>query len=61
MRPMSVVVPDVDAEDVFELAAADDQELIEAFAADGADPALDVRVRVRRLYGRADDPDVVAG
>jgi hypothetical protein len=49
VRPMRVVVLDVDAPDVFELLAACDQEPVEAVAADGADPALGERVRVRRF------------
>src|SRR3954454_12591345 len=51
---------DVDAEDVPELAAAAYQQPVEAFAAYGADPALDLRVRVRRLDGRTDDLDSIA-
>src|SRR3954454_6421910 len=51
---------DVDAEDVPELAAAAYQQPVEAFAAYGADPALHVRVRVRRLDGRTDDLDSIA-
>ena len=35
MRPLSVVVPDVDAEDVLELAATEDDQPVEALAADG--------------------------
>jgi hypothetical protein len=58
--PLSVVVLDVDAEDVFELAAADDQEPVEALAADGSDPALRVRVRVRCPDGRPYGLDSVA-
>src|SRR6266516_4107535 len=50
-----------DAEEVLELVAADDQEPVEALAADAAGPALDVRVRVRRSDRRADDPDAFAG
>src|SRR5205814_1376504 len=42
---------------VLGLAAADDQEPVEALAADAADPALDVRVRVRRPHRRVDDLD----
>src|SRR5262245_53059069 len=61
MRPSGVVVPYVDAENVLELAAADDQEPVEALAADAADPALDVRVGVRRPNRRADAPDAFAG
>jgi hypothetical protein len=40
-----------DAEDVLELAAADDQQPVEALAADAADPTLHVGVRVWRLDG----------
>jgi hypothetical protein len=60
MRPLSVVVTDIDAEDVFELATAEDQQPVEALAADGADPALHVRVRIRRLHRRPDDLDLLA-
>jgi hypothetical protein len=60
MRSLSVVVADVDAEDVLELAAAGDQDPVEAFAANAADPALHVGVGVRRLDGSSDDLDVVA-
>ncbi len=49
---------DIDAEDVFELAAADDQQPVEALAADAADPSLHVGIRVRRLDGSADDLDL---
>jgi hypothetical protein len=42
------------------LAAAEDQQPVEAFAADGSDPAFHVRVRVRRLDRCADDLDVSA-
>jgi len=48
VRPPAVVVAHLDAEHVLELAAAENQEPVEALAADAADPALDVRVRVRR-------------
>lgn len=51
---------DVDAQDVCELAAANNQKSVEAFAAGGADPALHVRVCVRCTDGRADDVDSVA-
>jgi len=50
---------DVDAEDVLELAAAESQQPVEAFVADRADPALHVRVCVRRANRRADDLDGV--
>ena len=48
MWPLLIEVADVDAQDVLELAAAEDQEAVEAFAADAADPAFRVRIRVRR-------------
>jgi hypothetical protein len=60
MRPLEVVVPDIDAEDVLKLAVSDDQEPVEALAADAADPTLHVGVRVRRLDGSADDLDLLA-
>jgi hypothetical protein len=44
-----------------ELTAADDQQPVEALATNTADPALDVRVRVRRPRWCADDPDASAG
>src|SRR2546429_6631846 len=60
VRPMRVVVLDVDAQDVFELSAACDKEPVEAVPADGADPALGERVRVRRAKRCADDLDALA-
>ena len=51
---------DVDAEDVLELATADDQQPVEALAADAADPALHVSVRIRRPDRCADDLDLRA-
>ena len=60
MRPVCVVVVDVNAQDVFELSAACDQKPVEAVAADGADPALGERVRVRRPERCADDLDALA-
>jgi hypothetical protein len=50
---MAVVVPEVAVEDAKEVAAADDQEMIQAFPALGADPALGDGVGVRRLDRRA--------
>src|SRR5437868_2157865 len=38
--PLVVVVPDADAEDVFKLVAAEDEQAVEAFATDGSDPAF---------------------
>ena len=50
---------DVDAEDAFEVAAVDDQEPVEALAADGADPPIDEGVRAGCPYRCADRPDGV--
>jgi hypothetical protein len=49
VRPALVVVADVNVGDVVELAAAEDQDPVEALAACAAQPALDVGVRVRGL------------
>jgi hypothetical protein len=45
---------------VLELSLARDQEPVEAVAADGADPTLGKRVRLRRPEWRADDLDTFA-
>ena len=60
MRPVAVVVVDIDTEYLLELSPADDQDPVEAVAPDGADPALGERVRLRRAEGCADDLDTVA-
>ena len=60
MRPVLVVMAGVDAEYVLELAAAEDEQPVEALASDAADPALGVGVRVRCLDRRADDGDPFA-
>ena len=57
MRPVLVVVERVGREDVLEVAAADDQEPIEALTADGSDPALGVRSRLGCPYRRFDHAD----
>ncbi len=54
------VVLEVDAEDSFEVAAADDQEVVEAFGPGGADELLGVGVRLRRANGRVHDADAFA-
>ena len=59
VRPVLVVVPRVTHENVLQVVAADDQEPVEAFPADASDPALGVRSRLRRPYGRFDDPDAL--
>jgi hypothetical protein len=40
MRPVGVVVLDVNAQDALKLSATDDQQPVKAVAPDGADPAL---------------------
>src|SRR6266511_5014357 len=49
---MSVVVLDVDPEDLLQVATAEDQQPVEALSADGTDPALRVGVRVGCLHRR---------
>jgi hypothetical protein len=53
-------VPDVDAEDPLKLSAVEDEEPVEALAPDAPDPALDVRVRIRRPDRYSDHPDPAA-
>jgi hypothetical protein len=64
VRPTLVVVAAVDAEDALEMAAAEDQDPVEAVGPDSANPALRkrvrVRVRVRSLNRRPDDLDALA-
>src|SRR5262245_30126208 len=57
LRPMLVEMLHVHDEHVAEVAAAEDQQAVEALAADAADPALRVRSRFRRPYRRLDHPD----
>ena len=67
MGTMAVVVPDVAVEDAKEVAAAGDQEMVQAFPAHGTDPALGNGVGVRGLDRCTDDlrtnrvPDVIEG
>ena len=51
------VVLDVDAQDSFEMAAAEDQQVVETLRSDGADEALGVGVRLRRADRCMDDSD----
>ena len=60
VRAFLVVVRRVDAEDVFEVAAAEDQEPVEALGSDGADEALGVSVGLRRADRCVDHPDPFA-
>jgi hypothetical protein len=50
----------VDAEHVLEVAAVDDQDPVEALAAEGADPTLGVRIRIRGSDGRPGNPHALA-
>ena len=59
MRPVLVVVAAVDAEHVLEVAAAEDEDPVEAVGANRAHPALGEGVRVRRLNRRADHLDAL--
>jgi hypothetical protein len=64
---MAVFVLDVVVEDVKEVTAAGDQEMVQALPAQGTDPALGDGVGVRRLDRYADDlgadraPEVIEG
>jgi hypothetical protein len=60
MRPVRVVVVDVDVEDPLKLPAAADHEPVEAFTADSADPAFGERVCLGRAKRGADDLDAFA-
>ena len=49
---MSVVVLDIDPEDLLQVTTADDQQPVEALGPDGTDPPLRIGVGVRRLDRR---------
>ena len=53
MWPVFVVVPAVDAEHVLEMAAAEDEDPVEAVGANCVHPTLGEGVRVRGLDRRA--------
>jgi len=57
VRPVLVVMRRVRCKGVLEVAAADDQQPVEAFPADASDPALGVRSCLRRPHRRSDDTD----
>ena len=61
VRPVRVVVLDVDGEGVLEVAAVADQQPVEAFGADRADSAFGVGVRLRCPRRGADHSDAVGG
>jgi putative transposase len=54
VRPVGVVVLDVDSEDLLEVAAPEDQQPVQALGAGGADPAFGVGVGVGCLHWRQD-------
>src|SRR6266545_2604365 len=56
VRPVLVVMRDVGREHVLKVAAAEDQEPVEALAANAADQALGMRSRLWRPYRRIYDP-----
>jgi hypothetical protein len=49
---MAVVVPSVDPKDLLKVAAADDQQPVQALGADGPNPPFGEGVRVGRLHRR---------
>jgi hypothetical protein len=53
-------VLDVNAQDLFEVATAEDQQVVETLLSDGADEALGVGVRLRRADRCVDDADAFA-
>ena len=55
MGTMTVVVLDIKLQDVKKLPPPDDQEVVQALLASGANPALGDGVGVRRLDRRQDD------
>ncbi len=52
VRPMNVVVLDIDPEHLLEVTASDDQQPVQALGADGPDPAFRMGVRVGGLHRR---------
>ncbi len=60
MRPVAVVMVDVDPEHVLELPPARDQDPVETVAANGANPALGKCVRLRCPEWGANDLDALA-
>ena len=60
MRPLSVVVVEVDAEHAFEVTPVEDQQSVQALGADGPDEAFRDRVGLGCSHGRLDDSDALA-
>jgi hypothetical protein len=60
MRPLAVVVVDVDGEHAFEVTPVEDQQPVEILGTHSPDEALGDRVRFRRSQRRPHDPDALA-
>ncbi len=60
VRPLGVVVIDINTKDVFEVAPVEDQEPVETLRADRSHEAFRDRVRLWRAHWRLDDPDALA-
>jgi hypothetical protein len=60
VRPVAVVVRDEDAEHLFEVPSAEDEEPVEAFGAGGADEALGDGVRLWRANRSSNDLEALA-
>jgi hypothetical protein len=60
MRPLVVVVVDIDAQHSFEVAVVEDQQPVEALGAHRSDEALGDSVRLGRLDRCPQDPDPFA-
>jgi hypothetical protein len=60
VRSVGVVVLDELGQDVAEVSWSGDEDVVEAFSAQGADPALRDRVRPESLRWRLDDADSVS-
>jgi hypothetical protein len=61
VRAVSVALIDILAQYCGEVALSGDQQVVEALAAEGADPAFSNGVRPGGPHRGADDPDVGAG
>ncbi len=60
MRPLAVVMVDVDPEHAFEVSAIEDQQPVETLSAHSPDEALRDRVRLRCPHGCLHGPDAFA-
>jgi len=59
VRAVLVVMPDVSAYDLLQMATADDQEPVETFAPQASHPALGVRLRPWRPHRRPNETDAL--